>query len=101
MGLLGVRLPGGRIMLYLKFGQEMFADLQPTQHFTVRPLRRSGMQSLEPPSQPRVVLRIYPSDTVRLTETVSMRGDFLFLIWDASLDGETVELSSPRRHFHN
>ena len=87
--------------LYLRFGEEGFADVTSDAHFTIEERPRPGLRTLRA-STSQLTLLLRAGDRLRILETVSL-DEVCVYVWEIEVaeDGRSVDVSVPRKMFRN
>ena len=87
--------------LYLRFGEEGFADVTSDANFTIEERPRPGLQTVRAATS-QLTLLLRAGDRLRVLETVSL-DEVCVYVWEIEVaeDGGGVDVSVPRKMFHN
>ena len=103
-GTTGVRVArngDSELDVFLRFGDDGFADVASDRLFTIEERARPGLRTQSGGGHSSLTLEVRPGDRVRILETVSL-DEVLVYVWEVTIgDDGTPSTGSPRRLFHN
>ena len=88
-----------QVDLYLRFGEDGFADVASDNLFTIEPRARPQLAQ-QTTRHNRITLLARPGDRIRILETVCL-DEVLVYVWEIEVRTDTAEVFLPRRMFHN
>ncbi len=99
LGILVARNGTHEVGVYLRFGEDGFADVQSDRVYSIEQRERPNLERVVR-SGSRLALQVRPGDRVKVFETVSL-DEVLVYVWEIQVTPTTLEVTHPRRMFHN
>jgi hypothetical protein len=86
--------------VYLRFGEDGFADVTSDRVYSIEQRERPHTRQLPTNGAQEITLVLRAGDRLRLLETVSL-DEVLVYVWELDVDSDGIALHKPRKMFHN